>query len=117
MSAPLVADIEFTNQVLSHSGKSVAIRESNHAMGVYNFIYNRLFCCNHTCYCVNIVSVTPAASYITSASRYHPGYQSRSSIYIGGLIPQIFPELAKVLPIGSICELLKISIWLLLNQS
>ena len=35
MSAPLVADIEFTNQVLSHSGKSVTIRESNHAMGVY----------------------------------------------------------------------------------
>ena len=34
MSAPLVADIEFTNQVPSHSGNSVAIQESNHATGV-----------------------------------------------------------------------------------
>ena len=42
-----------------------------------NFIYNRLFCCNHTCYCVGIVSVT-------SASRY----QSRSSMCIRGLIPR-----------------------------
>ena len=23
-----------------------------------NFIYKRLFCCNHTCYCVGMVSVT-----------------------------------------------------------
>ena len=30
-----------------------------------NFIYNRLFCCNHTCYRVNMV-------YVTSASRYKP---------------------------------------------
>ena len=25
-----------------------------------NFIYNHLFCCDHTCYCVNMVSVTSA---------------------------------------------------------
>ena len=36
---------------------------------------NRLFCCNHTCYCVNMVSVTSASRYIRSASRYHPRYQ------------------------------------------
>ena len=28
-----------------------------------NFIYNRLFCCNHTCYFVGMVSVT-SASYV-----------------------------------------------------
>ena len=41
---------------------------------------NRLFCCNHTksCCCVNMVSVTSASRYITSASYYHPRYQSRS---------------------------------------
>ena len=50
---------------------------------------SRLFCCNHTCHCVNMVSVTSASRYITSASRYHPRYQSISSIYIRGLIPQI----------------------------
>ena len=49
---------------------------------------SRLFCCNHTCYCVNMVSVTPASLYITSASRYHPRYQSRSSMYIRRLIPR-----------------------------
>ena len=35
-----------------------------------NFIYNRLFCCNHTCYYVDMVSVTSASRYATSASRY-----------------------------------------------
>ena len=33
-----------------------------------NFIYNRFFCCNYTCYYVNMVSVTSASHYITSAS-------------------------------------------------
>ena len=46
-----------------------------------NFIYNRLFCCNYTCHCADMVSVTPASRYVTSASRY----QSRSSTYIRGL--------------------------------
>ena len=36
-----------------------------------NFIYNRLFCCNHTCYCVNMISVTLTSHYIMSASLYH----------------------------------------------
>ena len=49
-----------------------------------NFIYYRSFGCNHTCYCVSIVCVTPASRYVTSASRY----QSRSSIYIRGMIPR-----------------------------
>ena len=57
---------------------------------------NRLFCCSHTCYCVNMVSVTSASRYITSALRYHPRYQSRSSMYIHGLIPRNFVELANL---------------------
>ena len=36
---------------------------------------SRLFCCNHTCYCVTMVSVMSASRYITSASRYHPRYE------------------------------------------
>ena len=55
----------------------------------------RLFCSSHICYCVNMVSVTPASRYITSASRYHPRFQSRSSMYIRGLIPWNFAELAE----------------------
>ena len=66
----------------------------------HDSIYNRLFCCNHTCYCVNMVSVTSAPRYITSASRYHPRYQSRSSMYIRGLIPLNFAELAEAVLIG-----------------
>ena len=61
---------------------------------------SRLFRCNHTCYCVNMVSVTSASRYITSASRYHLRYQSRSSMYIGSLIPQNFVELTEAVPIG-----------------
>ena len=37
--------------------------------------FKLLFCFNHTCYCVNMVSVMSASRYITSASRYHPRYQ------------------------------------------
>ena len=62
-----------------------------------NFIYNCLFCCNHTCYCIGMVSVTSASSYVTSASRY----QSRSSMYIRGLFPRNSTELAEVVPIKS----------------
>ena len=40
-----------------------------------NFILKRLFCCNHTCYCVNMVSGTSALRYITSASHYHLRYK------------------------------------------
>ena len=60
---------------------------------------SRLFCCNHTCYCVNMVSVTSASRYIMSASRYHLRYQSRSWMYIRGLIPRNFTELAEAIPI------------------
>ena len=59
-----------------------------------------LFCCNHTCYCFNMVSVTSGSRYITLASHYPPHYQSRSSMYIRGLIPQNFAELAEAVPIG-----------------
>ena len=46
-----------------------------------------------------MVSVKSASRYITSASRYHPDYQSRSSMYILGLIPRNFLELAEAVPI------------------
>ena len=63
-----------------------------------NFIYNRLFCCNHTCYCVSMVVVKSVSRYVTSASRY----QSRSSMYVRGLIPRNSTELAKAVPIDRI---------------
>ena len=62
---------------------------------------HRLFCCNTTCNCVNMVSVTSASSYITSASLYHPRYQSRFSMFIHGLIPRNFAELAEAVGIGA----------------
>ena len=62
-----------------------------------NFIYNRLVCCNRTRYCVKVVSVTSASRYITAASHYHPRYQS---MYIRGLIPRNFAELAEVVPLA-----------------
>ena len=65
----------------------------------FHLINNRLFCCIHTCYCVNMVSVTPASSYITSASCYHPRYQFRSYMYTRGLIPRNFAELVDAVPI------------------
>ena len=61
---------------------------------------SRLFCCNITCYCVNMVSVVSVPRFITSALRYHPRYQSRSSMYIRGLIPRNFVDLAEAVPIG-----------------
>ena len=50
-----------------------------------------------------MASVTSASRYITSASSYHPRYQSRSSMYIRGLIPRNFAELAEAVPTGSYC--------------
>ena len=44
-------------------------------------------------------SVTSASRYITSALRYHPRYQSRSLMYIRGLIPRNFAEFAEEVPI------------------
>ena len=46
-----------------------------------------------------MTSVRSASRYITSASRYHPRYQSRSSMYIRGLIPRNFAELVEAVPI------------------
>ena len=48
-----------------------------------------------------MVSVTSASRYITSVSRYHPRYQSRSSMYIRGLIPQNFAEFILCVSLGS----------------
>ena len=67
----------------------------------HNLHSSRLFGCNQTCYCVNMASVTSASRSITSASRYHPSNQSRSSMYIRGLIPGNFAELAEAVPIAS----------------
>ena len=66
---------------------------------------SHLFYCNQVCYCVNMVSVMPASRYIMSASRYHPRYQSRSSMKINGLIPRNFLELADAVPIADSCGL------------
>ena len=44
--------------------------------------------------------MTSVSRYITSASRYHPRYQSRSSMYICALIPRNFAELAEAVPIA-----------------
>ena len=45
--------------------------------------------------------MTSASCYITPASRYHPRYQSRSLMYIRGLIPGNFAELAEAVSIVS----------------
>ena len=46
-----------------------------------------------------MVSMTTASRYITSASRYKPRYQSNFSMYLRGLIPWNFAELAEAVPI------------------
>ena len=48
-----------------------------------------------------MVSVKSASRFITSASRNHPRYQSRSSMYIRGLIPRNFAELAEAVPVAT----------------
>ena len=62
--------------------------------------HNSLFCCNHTCYCVNTISVTSVSQYITSASCYHRWYRSRFSMYIRGLDSTEFAEWAEAVQIG-----------------
>ena len=47
-----------------------------------------------------MVSVMSASLYIMSASRYHPRYQSRSSMYIRGMISRNFVELAEAVLIA-----------------
>ena len=48
-----------------------------------------------------MVSVTSAFRYVTTASHYDLRCQSRSSMYIRGLIPRNFAVLAEAVPIGS----------------
>ena len=62
-----------------------SIKCSDILLNTHKLHLSRLFCCNHTCYCFNMVSVT-------SASRYQPRYQSRSSMYIRRLIPRTFAD-------------------------
>ena len=62
---------------------------------------SRVFCCSHTCNCVNMVSVTSASRYITSASLYYPRDQRRSSMYIRCLIPRNFAELAEAVQVAA----------------
>ena len=49
---------------------------------------------------------------VTSASRYHPHYQSRSSMYIRGLIQLNFAELAEAVPIATTC----VNVYLRMNR-
>ena len=51
-----------------------------------------------------MVSVMSSSSYIASASCYHPQYQSRCSMYIHGLIPLNFTELAKAVLIDLVSD-------------
>ena len=78
---------------------SIKYRYSDILLKKHKLHLSDLFCFIHPCYCVNIVHVTSALRYKTLASRYHPRYQSRSSMYIRGLIPRNFAELAEAVPI------------------
>ena len=75
------------------------VRYSDILLKKHKLHLSHLFCCNHTCCCINMVSVTSASRYIMSVSRYHPRYQSRSSMYISGPIPRNFAELSEAVPI------------------
>ena len=72
---------------------SINYRYSDILLKKHELHLSHLFCCIHICYCVNMVSVT-------SASRYNPRYQGRSSMYIRGLIPRNFAELVESVLIG-----------------
>ena len=87
------------NEVCVFSKKNIALKE-------HKLHLSRLFCCNHTCYCVNMVFLT--SHYITLVSRYHPRYQSRSLMYIHGLISRNSAELAEAVPVGMYCSIAKI---------
>ena len=54
-------------------------------------------------------SLTSASHYVTSASRY----QSRSSMYIRGLIPLNSTELTEIFPIGAIISIISSSVIIL----
>ena len=74
--------------------KKISLYHNKHKLDL-----SRMFCCNHTSYCVNMVSVTSASGYTTLASCYHPRYQIRSSMFIRSLNPRNFAELAEAVPI------------------
>ena len=48
-----------------------------------------------------IVQCNPNMVSVTSASRYHTRYQSRSSMYIRSMLPQNFAELAEAVLIDT----------------
>ena len=48
-----------------------------------------------------MISVMSASRNVTSESRYRQLYQSRSSMYIRGLIPRNFAESAEAVPIDT----------------
>ena len=79
---------------------SIKYRYSDISLKKHKLHLSHLFCCNHTCYCVNMVSVTSVSRYIKSSSRYHSRYQSISLVYICGLIPRNFAEFAEAVPIA-----------------
>ena len=66
-----------------------------------------------------MVSVTSASRYIMSVPCYHPCYQSRPSIYIRGLIPWIFAEMAEAVPfafdVGARADVNAAKLWLFLT--
>ena len=84
----------FSSIKTDYSDYSKSLNSRINEVNVFSIKYrysdhlNRLFCCNHTFYCVNMISMMSASRSITSASRYHPRYQSRSSMYIRCLIPR-----------------------------
>ena len=67
---------------------SIKYWNSDTLLNKHKLHLSHLFCCDHTCYCVNMVSVT-------SASHYHPHYQIRSSMYICGLMPRNLAEIGR----------------------
>ena len=90
---------------IKYRNSDILLKKQNFIIAVF-FVF---FCFNRTCYCVDMVSVTSASHtitsvsrYITPASSYHPRYQSRSSMYIRGLIPWNFQELAEAVLIEPI---------------
>ena len=91
---------------------SIKYLDSDILLENINSIYNRLVCCNQSCYCVGMVSVTSASRYITSASRY----QSRLSIYIGGLIQRNSMELAEAVPIACVHGRCRMHVWNFLTK-
>ena len=43
----------------------VFFNKVSHFIEKHKFIYNRLFCCKHTCYCVGMVSATVTLSKVS----------------------------------------------------